>query len=59
MLNIGSSNNNSVTWSDFIVNVYSDGSIAYGRMSSEGGTEEGLVGVSKSKILVELKNGKP
>ena len=27
-------------------------------MSSEGGNPEGLVGVSESKILVELENGK-
>ena len=57
-LDSGSSIDKSVTWSDFVVSVDNDGSIAYERMSSEGGTAEGSVGVSKSKILVELEHGK-
>ena len=35
-----------------------DGSIEYERMTSEAGTAEGLVGVSESKIPVELESGK-
>ena len=57
MLDSGTSINNSVTWSDSVVSMDNDGSIEYERMSSEGGTTEGLVGVSKSKIPVELENG--
>ena len=53
-----SSSSKSVTWSDFVVSVDNDVSIEYERMSSEGGTAEGSVGVSESKILVELENGK-
>ena len=57
-LDSGSSGDTSMTWSDFVVCVDKDGSIEYERMSSEGGTAEGSVGVSKSNILVELENGK-
>ena len=35
-----------------------DGSMEYERMSSEGGTAEGSVGVSDSKIPVGLEHGK-
>ena len=35
-----------------------DGSIEYVKMSSEGGTAEGSVGVSNFKIPVKLENGK-
>ena len=54
----GSSSYKSVTWSDFMVRLDNDGSIESERMSSEGGTTEGSVDVSKFKILVELENGK-
>ena len=54
----GSSGSKSITWSDFVVSVDNDGSIEYERMSAEGDTAPGSVGVSKSKILVELENGK-
>ena len=47
-----------MTRCDFVVKVNNDGLIMYARMSSEGGTAEGSVGVSKSKIPVELENGK-
>ena len=53
-----SSGDKSVTWSNFVASVENDGSIEYERMSSEGGTAEGSVGVSESKILMELENGK-
>ena len=53
-----SSGDKSVTWSDFVLWVDSDRSIEYKRMSLECGTTESSVGVSKSKILVELENGK-
>ena len=58
MLDSGSSGNKSVTWSDIVVCVHKDGSIEYERMSLEGGTAEGSIGVSKSKIPVGLENGK-
>ena len=58
MLDSGSSGDKSVIWSDFVVSLDNDGSIEYERMSSEPGTAEGSVGVSKSKIPVELENGK-
>ena len=58
MLDSGSSGDKSVIWSDFVVSLDNDGSIEYERMSSEPGTAEGSVGVSKSKILVELEHGK-
>ena len=57
-LDSGSSRDKSVTWSNFVVSVDNNGSIEYERMSSEGGTTEGSVGVSESKIPVELENGK-
>ena len=41
-----------------MVNVDNDVAIEYERMSSQGGTAEGLVGVSRWKIPVELENGK-
>ena len=53
-----SSGYKSVTWSDFVVSVDNDGYIEYERISSDGGTAEGLVGVSESMIPVELENGK-
>ena len=56
ILDSGSYDNKSVTWSDFVVSVDNDGSIEYERMSLQCGTAEGLVGVSKSKIPVELEN---
>ena len=58
MLDSGSSCNESITWFDFVVIVDNDGSIKHERMSSEGGNVEGSLGVSKSKILMELENGK-
>ena len=58
MLDFGSSSDKHVTWSDFIVSVDNDGTINYRRMSLEGGTAEGSVGVSEFKILVELENRK-
>ena len=57
-LDFGFSDSKSMIWSDFVVCVDNDGLIEYERMSSEGGTAEGLVGVSKSKISMELENGK-
>ena len=56
-LDSGSSGDKSVTWSDFVVSKDNDGSIEYKRMSAEGGTAEGSVGVCESKIPVELENG--
>ena len=50
-----SSDNKSITWSDFVVSGNKDGSIKYERISSKGSTAEGLVGVSESKIPVELE----
>ena len=47
-----------MTWSDFVISVHNDGSIEYERMSSEVGTAKGSVGVSKSKMQVELENRK-
>ena len=41
-----------------MVSVYNDASIGHERMASEGGTSEGSVSVCKSKIPVELENGK-
>ena len=58
MLDSGSSGDKSVTWSDSVVSMANDRSIDYERMSSQGGTAEGLVGVSESKIPLELENGK-
>ena len=46
-----------VTWCDFVVRVDNNGSIENERMSSEGGTAEGLDAVPESKILAKLKNG--
>ena len=57
-LDSGSSGDKSVTWSDFVFSMDNDGSIAHERISSEAGTGEGLVGVSESKISVELENRK-
>ena len=45
-----------MTWSDFLVSVDNERSVEYVRMSSEGGIAEGLVGVWKSKIPMELEN---
>ena len=50
--------NKHVTWSGFMVSMDNNWSIEYERMSSEYSTAEGSVGVSKSKILVKLENGK-
>lgn len=47
----------SVTWTDFVVSADNDGLIKYVRMSSQAGTAKGLVGASKSKILIQLENG--
>ena len=57
-LDSGSPGDKSVTWSNFVVTMDNDESIEYERMSSEAGTAESLVGVSESKIPVELENGK-
>ena len=57
-LDSGSSGNKSVTWSDFVVSIDNDRLIEYKRIPSEAATAEGSVGVSESKILVELENGK-
>ena len=53
MLDSVSSSYKTVIWSDFVISIDSDAWIAYERMSSEGGTAEGLVGVSKFQIPVE------
>ena len=45
MLDSASYGDKHVTWSDFVVSVYSDRSIEYERISSEVGTAKGLVGV--------------
>ena len=58
MLNSGSSNDESMTWSDFVVSINNHRSIEYERMSSEDGTAEDSVRVSESMILVELENRK-
>ena len=58
MLDSGSSGDKRVTSSDFVVSVDNYGSITYERISLEGGTAEGSVGVCESKIPVVLDNGK-
>ena len=58
ILDSGSSGNKRVIWSDFVVSVHNDRTIEHERMSSKAGTVEGSVGISKSKIRVELENGK-
>ena len=57
-LDCGSSSNQSVTWLDFVVSMDGDRLIEDKMMSSEGGTAEHSISVSKSKILVEWHNGK-
>ena len=57
-LDSGSSSNKSVICFDLVVSVDSDGLIEYSRMSSEVHTTDDSVGVSESKILVELENRK-
>ena len=59
ILDSGAFCNKSATGSDFVVSVGNDRSIEYERISLEVGTAEGVVGVSESKILVELENGEP
>ena len=58
ILDSRSSNNKCVTWSDFVVSINSAGSLESDMMSSGDGTAEGLVGICKSIIPVELDNGK-
>ena len=58
MLDCGSSGDKSVTWSDSVISVDNDGIIEYQAMSLEGGTGEGSVGVSESKIRVQFENRK-
>ena len=58
MLDSGSSDNKNVSYSDFVVHVDNDGSVEYERMSSEGATATGSVGVSQSTILLEFDNRK-
>ena len=53
-----SSVDKSLSWFDFVVSMDNDGSIECKRISSDGGTAEGLLGVVESKIPVELENGK-
>ena len=53
MLHCKSSDNKHVTLCDFVVPVDSNGLIAYKRMFSEAGNAEGLVGVLKSKLVVQ------
>ena len=53
-----SSGDKSMTWSEFVDSVDNDRSIEYKRMSSDNGTVEGLLSVSKSKIDVPLEMGK-
>ena len=57
-LDSGSSSNVTVTWSDFVERVDNNRSIEHETMSSESGTAEASVDVFKSKIPVELENGK-
>ena len=57
-LDSGYSGDKSITCSDFVVSVNNDMSIEYKRMYSASGTTEGLVGVSKSKIPMELEMAK-
>ena len=57
-LDSGSSNDKSITWSDFVVSMNNDIAIGYARISIEGGTASSLVGVSESKLPVELESGK-
>ena len=57
-LDSGSFGDKSVTLSDLVLSMDNDGSIEYERMSLEGITAVGLVGVSESKIPVELEHRK-
>ena len=57
-LDCGSSGDKSITWSDFVVSMNNDIAIGYARISIEGGTASSLVGVSESKLPVELESGK-
>ena len=57
-LDSATSDDKSVTWSDFVVSVDSERSIEYERMYVKSGTAKSLVGVSESKIPVELANEK-
>ena len=59
ILDSGFSSNTSVPWSNFVVSMHNDSLIQYESMSSKDGTAEGLVGLSESKIPMELENGKP
>ena len=53
-----SSSDKSVTCSHCMVRIDNNRLIKYEKMSSEVGTAEGSVGISKSKILVESENRK-
>ena len=57
-LDSGSSGNKSMRWCDFALSVDNHGSIEHKRMSSEDGTAKGSVGLSESKISMELENRK-
>ena len=57
-LNSVSFRDKSTTWFDLVVSIDNNESVKYERMSSEGSTADGSVGVSKSKILLELENEK-
>ena len=57
LLHSRSSSDKRLTWSNFMVSVDKDGSIEYKKMSVECRTANGSVGVSESKIPVELENG--
>ena len=57
-LDSGSSGNKSITWSACVVSVDNNRAIKYERMTLEGSTTEGSLGVSDSKIPVKLENGK-
>ena len=58
MLDSESSNYKRLTWFNFVFSTKNYRYIEYKRMALEGGTAEGLVGISKSKIPVQLENGK-
>ena len=58
MLYAGSAADKHGIGSDFIINVNDKGAIAYYRISSQVGTATVLVGVSQSKIPIQVENGK-
>ena len=56
-LDSGSFGHKGVVWSNFVISMYDNGIIEFERISSEVGTPEGSIGVSESKIQMQLENG--